>query len=362
MNILLVGGGSGGPVSPLLALKDCIANKYPETKFLLVGSHNGPEREMAHNVNLDFRSISSGKLKRYFSFSNFLAPFSVIRGFFESFGILNEFKPDCVVGTGSFVQVPLVIAAWIKKIPVLLHQQDVVASLANKLCQFFASKITLTFKVSINGFFSSFGIFYSHKNSEKFVVTGNPFRESLKLVDKNTALKNLNLNSKFPTIFIIGGGTGSEFINKLVLASLDTLTKYVQIIHSTGKNKMAFVKHENYYASEFIQDVGSAYAVADVVISRAGLSTITELSNLGKLSIIIPMPESHQEVNAFYLAKENSAIIIDQKHITAEAFVNLIRKLLFEHQASEYLKKNIFNIMPHDSTEKIAEIILKLAK
>ncbi len=149
MKILLVGGGSGGPVAPLLAIANKIKEQHPQAKFLLVGGKQGPERHMAEMAGIDFTRVTAGKLRRYFSWQNFLAPVLVAVGFFQSLKILKMFSADCVFATGSFVQVPVVWAAWLKGVPIVLHQQDAEAGLANRLCQLFAKKITVTFPASI---------------------------------------------------------------------------------------------------------------------------------------------------------------------------------------------------------------------
>jgi UDP-N-acetylglucosamine--N-acetylmuramyl-(pentapeptide) pyrophosphoryl-undecaprenol N-acetylglucosamine transferase len=362
MRILLVGGGSGGPVSPLLAVAKHILKRHPKAEFLLVGTKTGPERAMAKNDGINFVAITSGKWRRYFSFKNFATPFLILAGFVESFKILKSFRPDCVFGTGSFAQVPVMWAAWCLRMPVVLHQQDLTPSLANKLCEFCASKITVTFPQSAKNFSTGLGIFYKKHPGDKITVTGNPFREELRAADKAEAQKFFNLRVDMPTLLVLGGGTGAEFLNNLILNSLPQLSKTVQIIHSTGRGKFKSQPTDGYHPYEFIDNMADAYAAADIVFSRAGLSTLTELSNLKKLSVIMPMPQSHQELNAFLLIKLEAAIVISQKRVTPEGFTALIRKLLFAGEAQEILKHNIGRIMPHDATEKISEIIIKLAE
>lgn len=361
MRILLVGGGTAGPVSPLLAIAEEIKTSHPRTEFLLVGTKTGPERLMAKKAKITFVSIAAGKLRRYASLKNLAAPIFTAIGFFQAIKILKKYRPDCIFGTGSFVQVPVVWAAWLFKLPVILHQQDVVLSLANKLCQFAAKKITVTFAASLKNFSPNLGLFYK-KNKDKILLTGNPFRENLKTGSRQNAAKYFNLKPDLPTLLVIGGGTGAEFLNKLIWSALPQLTKTVQIIHAAGLGKLKASPTENYHAYEFIHNMADAYAAADIVLARAGLSTLTELSNLKKLSIIVPMPESHQEINALYLIKAEAAIVLNQKHATAAGFVGLVRKLLFAHEAQKLLKENIAKIMPHNSNEKISKAILELAQ
>lgn len=360
MRIVLAGGGSGGPVVPLLAVAEQIKKNHPKAEFLLIGTQSGPERLMADKAGMAFMAIPAGKWRRYFSLANFITPVEVLRGFFRSRAILKDFRPDCILGAGSFVQVPVIWAAKTLSIPVVIHQQDLAVSLANRLCEFAASQITVSFEDSLVSFSSGLGLFYK-KNKEKVVLTGNPFRAALKGASRDMAQKNFNLHPRLPTLLVMGGGTGAAFINKLIEKSLPELAKTVQIIHSTGVSRGKAEQSENYRPYEFITDMASAYAAADIVLSRAGLSTITELSNLGKVSIIIPMPDSHQEINAFFLFQERAALVIDQNTLTPLVLINLIRKLLFDHKLQLELKENISKIMPKNSTEKIADIVIKLA-
>jgi UDP-N-acetylglucosamine--N-acetylmuramyl-(pentapeptide) pyrophosphoryl-undecaprenol N-acetylglucosamine transferase len=331
MNILLVGGGSGGPVSPLIAVFNNIKQTHPNAKFLFVGGKTGPEQDMVKVAKIDFVAINAPKLRRYFSWQNFLIPFLFIVSFWQALKIIKDFKPDCIFGAGSFIQVPVIYAGFLKGVPIVVHQQDVSPSLANILCQLFAKKITVTFSISLKKFFSGFGFFYK-KGEDKVIVTGNPFRSDLLNATKEDSLVKLNLKKDLPVLLVLGGGTGAEFLNRLVWDCLPALAKTVQIIHITGKGKFnSEVDIENYHSFEFLNDMKYAYAASDIVLCRAGLSTITELSNLGKLSIIVPMPNSHQELNALYLKRTQSAIVLEQNRISLTAFVNFIRKLIFSH-------------------------------
>lgn len=361
MNILLVGGGSGGPVAPLLAVAEEIAIFNPRAKFLLVGSNLEPEKIMAAQAKIPFRAIVAGKWRRYFSFANFLTPFQVSAGFIQSLRILKRFRPDCVFGAGSFVQVPLVFAARLLNIPVVLHQQDVSPGLANTLCQFAASRITVTFEESLTDFVQSAGLFYK-KKQDKVILTGNPCRLSIKNADKSSALEYFGLKNNLPVLYAVGGGTGSQFINNLIIEALPALSKVAQIIHSIGPGKLKInhSRYFNYRPYEFVKEAGLAYAAADFVLCRAGLSTITELSTLKKVAVVIPLPNSHQEINAKLLMRHQAAIVLTQDKIHSQNFVRLLRKLLFEPKLQHALKENISFIMPKNSGKKIAEIIIKL--
>jgi UDP-N-acetylglucosamine--N-acetylmuramyl-(pentapeptide) pyrophosphoryl-undecaprenol N-acetylglucosamine transferase len=316
---------------------------------------------MAKQAGIPFISIPAGKIRRYFSLKNLVTPLFVFTGFCKSFSILRKFRPDCIFGAGSFVQVPLIWAAWFLKIPTIIHQQDIVPSLANNLCQIMAKKITVSFEKSVKDFTSGSGIFYKRKNVQKAIFTGNPIRKSLKLVEKKKALKFFGLDDEYPTLLVLGGGTGSQFINNLIYQSLPQLSEIVQIIHATGKGKAKPITLPYYRSFEFIDHMDMAYSAADFVLCRAGMSTISELSYLEKVGIVIPLPKTHQEANALLLDFLRAALVIPQGKLTPQILISMIRKLIFKFDIQKLIKHNIAKIMPHNAARKIAEEITKLA-
>ncbi len=360
MKVLLVGGGSGGPVSPLLAVADEIKQQHPGARFLLVGTRLGSEKSMAEAAQIPFQAISAGKWRRYFSLKNLATPIQVLLGFFQSVSVLGRFRPDAVFGTGSFVQVGVVWAAWLKGIPVILHQQDVYPSLANRICQMCAKRITVTFPPSLKDFNSGSGLFFK-KPEDKIILTGNPFRHNLRAATRAQGQQEFQLEADFPTLFVMGGGTGSEFLNTLVAEALPELVKTVQIIQATGNRKKILDESKRYHPYEFIANPGAAYAAADLVLARAGLSTITELSHLGKIAIIVPMPRSHQIINASLLQQRQAAVVCLQAELSPAALVRLIKKILFDGNLQQTLTKNISTLMPAHAGRTIADIIIKQA-
>lgn len=358
----MAGGGSGGSVSPLIAVAEAIRQKHSNATFLLVGTAKGPERLMAEKARIDFCSIVAGKFRRYWSWKNFLAPFLTFFGLIQAFIILRSFKPDCIFGAGSFIQVPVIWASWLLRIPSVIHQQDVVVSLANRLCEPFVKKITVCFEKSLADFSRSSGFFYKRPKSEKIILTGNPFRQELKKMTREQALINQGLRPDLPVLLVLGGGTGSNFINQLVIGALPELSLVVQIVHSWGIRNPKKVTYTNYHPYDFISDMASAYAAADIVVSRAGLSTLTELANLEKVSIVIPMPGTHQEYNAFLLETLRAALIIRQSEVTPAFLTRVIKKMLFDYATQQALKANIAKIMPKNSAKKIAEVIVDIVR
>ncbi|MFH0956012.1 MAG: undecaprenyldiphospho-muramoylpentapeptide beta-N-acetylglucosaminyltransferase [Candidatus Falkowbacteria bacterium] len=354
--ILLTGGGTGGSVAPLLAVYDELKKDEGKFEFFWLGTKFGPEREMVEKAGIKFKAISGGKWRRYFSFKNLVDIFKIKLGFFEALFIMLKWRPDLVISAGSFVSVPIVWAAWVLRVPVLIHQQDIIPGLANKLMATFADIITVTFEKSLKDY------------GKKAIWIGNPVRQRLQLATRNSQLATeYKFNNNLPVVLVLGGGTGAEAINKLVEESLGELTKFCQITHVTGKNKLnksyelRVTGYENY---EFLdaERMAEALKVADLVITRAGLGFLSELSYLGKPSIIIPMPDSHQEANAEFFKSKKAAIVIEQKYLTAESFTHMTKDLLADEKMRGQLSINMRNAMKQGANEEMVKIIDEIVK
>ena len=356
--ILLTGGGTVGSVSPLLAIVDAVRNQASEIKnsrFIWIGTRKGIEKEIVEHMKVGFKGICSGKLRRYFSWKNIIDPVFVICGFFQAFFILLIHRPDLIISAGSFVSVPVVWAGWILRIPILIHQMDYRPGLANKLMSPFASRITVSLKKSVDDY------------GRKAVWIGNFVRKEFKQyrISREESRQRLNLNNEEPVILVLGGGTGSAAINRLVKDSLPELTKFCQIMHITGRNKDASALSEplkNYHSIEFVHIDGiiKSYMAADIVVSRSGMGVLTELSFLAKPSILIPLPNSHQEDNAEIFFREKAALVLDQNETTPKDFTNKIRKLLKDDNLRARLRSNIKKVIKTDADKEIVPIIKKI--
>jgi UDP-N-acetylglucosamine--N-acetylmuramyl-(pentapeptide) pyrophosphoryl-undecaprenol N-acetylglucosamine transferase len=343
--IILTGGGTAGSVSPLLAIAEDLR---PQGTFnwLFIGTRRGIEREMVREAGIRYWPIAAGKLRRYFDWRNFSDVFNLIIGFGQSVLIILMEKPDLVLSAGSFVSVPVVWVAWLLRVPVLVHQQDVRPGLANKFMAPFARVITVTFEKSLADY------------GQKAVWTGNPIRK-ISNIQYPISNKVFNLRPGLPVVFIFGGGTGAEGINKLVEQGLENLMTFCQVIHSTGKGKMVAKRHDNYHPVEFLnaEEMAAAMAAADVIVSRAGLGALTEIAATGKPAIIVPMPDSHQEDNAALLLEKGAAIVLNQKIINPDSFVAAIKALLDNPSEKQQLGEAIKKLMKADANEQFIKVV-----
>lgn len=353
--ILLTGGGTGGSVSPLLAIVEEL--NHPNSpyqgggvqfEFLWVGTKNGLEREMVEKERIKFIAIVGGKWRRYFSWQNFFDIFKIKLAFWQSLFILLKSRPDLIISAGSFVSAPVVWAAWLLGIKILIHQQDVRPGLANKLMAPFAKIVTVAFEKSLLDY------------GKKAVWIGNPIKHSFKFPISNFKFPNINKN--LPVVLILGGGTGAEAINNLIWQSLDKLTEFCQVIHLTGRNKVNTnynLQIKNYIKYEFLntKQMAEVYSLANIVVSRCGLGVLSELSYLGKSTILIPLPDSHQEDNADIFIKSQAAIILKQKELTSEKLINEIKKLIQDKNLQKILSQNIKNVMRQGANEAMVKII-----
>jgi UDP-N-acetylglucosamine--N-acetylmuramyl-(pentapeptide) pyrophosphoryl-undecaprenol N-acetylglucosamine transferase len=356
MKIIFSGGGTLGSVTPLLAMKEDIQKVHKNAKFVWIGTKNGPEKDLIKEYGIPFYAISSGKLRRYFSLMNFVDIFKVFIGFFQSFAILWKEKPTLCVTAGGFVSVPVHLVAWIFNVSTWVHQQDVVVGLSNKIMAVFATKITTALENSITLF-----------PAKKVEWLGNPVRQEILEGSKEKAIKEFGLLHNLPVVFVMGGGTGSVKINQLVMEALPHLKNVAQIIHVTGQSQdrkevSKDFNHKNYFQFEFFKDeIKDAYAIADVVVSRGGFGTLTELAALQKPSIIIPKT-GHQEYNVKALASESALISLNENMLNGVKLANKIKELLESRIKSREMGHRLSQLLPIAKSENIIDIVEDLGE
>ncbi len=330
--IILAGGGTLGSVSPLLA----VADRY-QADYIFIGSKTGPERKLIEKKEMPFIKISSGKLRRYISWQNFVDFFKIILAFWQSIKILLKHRPDLVLTAGSFVAVPVVWAAWLLRVPVVVHQQDIQVGLANKLMAPFAKRITVTFEDQIKDF--------DHK---KVIVTGNPVRT----IKDDTRYK--------PIVVITGGGKGARSMNSFMAKFVPLLLERYEVHHVLGNSNWdQKLEYENYFPYKFISSgMLNLLSQADIIISRSGMSLITEAASLKKALVLIPIPDSHQEINAGFFAKHNAAVMVKQD--SDQIMERYLEKLISNKDLRQGLGNNLYKLFPKNALNDYIILIDKI--
>jgi UDP-N-acetylglucosamine--N-acetylmuramyl-(pentapeptide) pyrophosphoryl-undecaprenol N-acetylglucosamine transferase len=366
MKIFFVGGGTGGPTAALLAVAEALHKLESSAEFFLISGGGGVEKKLLENFRLPIThlTIPAGKWRRPFSFLNLLDFFKTAAGFLKSWFFLHKYKPDLIFGAGSYVQVPMSFAGYVSGVPIVIHQQDFVLSLSTRLVRPIAKAVTVSFSFSGKEMPEASGLFKLTRKT-KIHVTGNPVRKEVFGGSAAEARKLFGLNQDYPTVLIMGGGSGAAKINEVVASALPELTKYVQVIHLTGAKlrKIPGQNQPHYHAYEFLStELKHAYAVADLVVSRAGMSTISELAVLGKAVILIPLPQSPQEINAGVLARAQLVFGVAQELLTPELLVRLIRKILWDRDLSKGMSEGMKHFMPRNADRRIAHVLLKVCE
>jgi len=352
MKIMFSGGGTLGPVAPLLAIAEIYKKHDPQAEFMWVGTEHGPEKELVQQYLIPFFAIISGKLRRYISLRNFFDIFKIIFGFFQSLFLLWQENPDLLITAGGFVSVSLHLAAFALGIPTWVHQQDFEAGLANKIMARTAKKITTALRETQAQF--------AEKKTEWI---GNPVRD-LSVKNINESRKKFNIPDGAPVILAMGGGTGSARINSLVIEALSAWPREYHVIHLVGKERPRELQENaakvfpNYHVYQFLkEDIKDAYAIADVVITRAGFATITELAALGKPAILLPMSHTHQEVNAKLLSDHQAAVVMDERMADGLKLARTVVDLIAYPETRQYLGARLRTVLPPAKPAKIIEII-----
>jgi len=351
MRIFLSGGGTGGSVTPLLALAEEIKKREPQAEFLFVGTRRGkPEKQLAQTAGFAFISIFSAKLRRYLDWRNLFTFLGFIAGFVQSLFLVSKRKPKAILSVGGFVSVPLAWAGALLGTPVFVHQQDIIPGLANRLMAPLARKITVAFPPSLDYF-----------PKKKTVLTGNPVRPEVLRGDRAKARQIFNLEKDVPTVLIMGGGTGALKINRVVVEAAPKLTQFCQVVHLTGQGKQTDqLSLPRYRSYPFLTDrLPHLYQAADVIVSRAGLASLTELANLGKPAILIPIADSHQEANARYFAEQRAAYLLPEAGLNPSSLTKQIHQLIFSAQQRSLLSLNIGKLARPRAGEEIAQLILQ---
>ena len=325
--IVLTGGGTAGHVTPNIALMPKLRELGYDIQY--IGSYDGIEKKLIEELGVPYYGISSGKLRRYFDMKNFTDPFRVVKGFFQAKSQLKKLKPDIIFSKGGFVSVPVVQAAKQLHIPVIIHESDMTPGLANKLAIPAATKVCCNFPETI-----------PYLPAGKAVVTGSPIRAELRCGNRLAALKFCNFTSDKPVLLIIGGSLGSVAVNQAIRGILPQLLKTFQVIHLCGKGNLdsSLEGTAGYVQFEYIkQELADLFALADIVVSRAGANAICELLELRKPNLLIPLSAAasrgDQILNANSFKKQGFSDVLQEEELTSEVLLSHILSL-YENRES----------------------------
>jgi UDP-N-acetylglucosamine--N-acetylmuramyl-(pentapeptide) pyrophosphoryl-undecaprenol N-acetylglucosamine transferase len=351
--ILLAGGGSGGSATPVIAVAERLRELSPACELLLVGTREGPERGLAAAAGLSYAGVSSGKLRRYWSFQNFVDPVRVASGLIASLRLVRRFDPDVGFGAGGFASVPPLAATALLHRPIHIHQQDAERGLANRLLTPLARSCSVSLPAS-----------FPHFPLDRTVLTGNPVRPSILAGCAARAVDAFGLEAGVPLLLVTGGGTGALGLNRLVLAAVPHLTSHFQVVHLTGRGRALPTTPglSRYHQREFVtSEMADLLAAATLVVTRAGMGILSELSALGKPAVLIPMPGSHQAANAAHFAGRGAALVLEQDRLSGQSLAAALAALLADHARLSELGENMRRSMPADAVDRVARLVLGLA-
>lgn len=351
-----------------LIVAAALQNKNQGIELMYIGSHKPQDKKLVESAGLQFRSISTGKFRRYFSMQNIADSFRFIKGIGEAQKILQDFNPDVIFAKGGYVALPVVLAAKRLKIPVVIHESDSRLGLTNRLAVASAAKVAVSFPVDV--YMKSSPKLVSHK--DKFIYTGIPLDSD---IHKGSA-KSI-FNNRKSTILITGGSQGAKAINRVVFQALPELVNKYNVVHQTGELDLEDAKlaqkalpaslQKDYKFFDFAHDVYfAAIRSSNLVVSRAG-SSIFSILALGTPMILIPLPGSannHQHHNAEFLDSQGAAITVHQKDLTAETFINSIEQVMEDERVRNQLSANAEKLgkMNELANERIVDLIIKTAK
>lgn len=325
--IVLTGGGTAGHVTPNIAMLPSLRRAGYEISY--VGSYDGIEKKLMADFDIPYTGISTGKLRRYLDVKNLTDPFRVIKGFSEAKKYLKEYRPDVVFSKGGFVSVPVVRAAGSLNIPCIIHESDMTPGLANKLCFPVAEKICCNFPETMKML-----------PEGKAVLTGSPIRIELTQGNKIAGLDMCGFTANKPVIMVIGGSLGAANVNKAVRDALPLLLEDFQVVHLCGKDKIdnLLLTTPGYCQFEYVKaELKDLFAMADIVISRAGANAICELLALRKPNILIPLPAASsrgdQLLNAQSFEAQGFSLVINEDDLTTDLLMDRVHELFCNRQS-----------------------------
>ena len=367
MKYLISGGGTGGHIFPAVSIANALREADPSCEILFVGALGRMEMERVPQAGYPIIGLPVKGFDRSHPWRNIRVVIDLLRSMSQARKIVRDFRPDVGIGVGGYASGAAMKMAAKMGVPILLQEQNGFAGVTNKLLKDDAKKICVAYE-GMERFFPK----------EKIILTGNPVRQNLTSGSKEEAIRyfneefGVNFNTEKKTLLIIGGSLGARTINQSIIAHLNKLIdSNIQVIWQTGKNYLADCKkalealpHNNIICTDFVSQMPLAYALADLVISRAGASSISELCLLGKPSILVPSPnvaEDHQTHNAMALVKKDAGVLVKDMD-AKDQMVATALSLIHDTARLEALRANILTLALPDSAKRIAEEVMKLAQ
>jgi UDP-N-acetylglucosamine--N-acetylmuramyl-(pentapeptide) pyrophosphoryl-undecaprenol N-acetylglucosamine transferase len=364
--VVLTGGGSGGHIMPLVAVAHSLRKKLgDQVEFLYIGSEGRIEQHAMDSISAPTNFILTGKMRRYFSLMNFVDCFKVPIGFVQAAWHLWRYMPDVVFSKGGNVAVPVVIAAWLFRIPILTQDSDAVPGISTRILGKFADRIAVAYPSAM-----------SHFPSGSVALTGNPIRFDILTGDSEEARKQFGLREVKPIVLVLGGSLGALSLNKAIVAILPKLLPQAQVIHQTGEAhykdtlKMAGeigVKdgRDGYVPKAFmhIDELKHAFAVANIVVSRAGANAIAEIAASKKPSILIPLSSAandEQRMNAYEIARVGGALVLEENNLGENILLNKISSLLKDTELQKSMSEAVHIFYHPDAADVIADELIHL--
>ena len=355
---ILSGGGTGGHIYPAIAIANELKSRFPDCEILFVGAQDKMEMQKVPQAGYKISGLWIAGIQRKLTFQNAMFPFKLASSLIKSYGILKQFKPNVVIGTGGFASGAVLKVASMIGIPTVIQEQNSYPGITNKLLSKKADKICVAYE-NLEQFFPQ----------DKMILTGNPVRQDILDIDskRSEALSYFNLNENKKTLLVLGGSLGSRRINQLIAKELNFLVATgIQIFWQCGNFYMAEYKHfseiENVQVVSFIDRMDLIYAAADFVISRSGASSVSELAIVGKPVIFIPSPnvaEDHQTKNANAIVEKNGALILKESELN-DKFQSTFNKLIHDEKLQNSLSENIKKLALPNATKDIVNEILKI--
>ena len=350
ISIVLTGGGTGGHVIPCLAIAREIKKLQPRVAFTYLGGSNSIEERLACAAHIPFKQIAVGKLRRYFDLQNLVDLFRIPLGILQSIHHLHTLRPQVVFAKGGFVSVPVAIAAYFLRIPLIIHESDATPGLATRIMTPLATKVCTSF--------------LSPTPSPTTIHTGNPVRP---VGNAARGTRFLNFKNNLPIVLIVGGSTGAKRINELAGDAIQEITPYANVVLITGKNKSnqkSKIKNKKLRVFEFLgPEYLDVLAAANLVISRAGSGALAEIAGAGTPAILIPLStvgsRGDQLANAKIFSQQKAAIVCEETILTPKKLSELTKKTLNNTKQMQSLSVNIQKLAKPDAAKLIAKLILE---